>query len=59
MWRVPDKYTTECFLKNDDSLISKHVFEAISKDEAEARTYLSCAKEANNKENIRVSVKRI
>jgi len=59
MWPVPDKYETKCFIKETDSVISEHVFEAISKEEAEARAYLNCVNENNHKRNVYVSVKKI
>jgi hypothetical protein len=59
MWPVPDKYSTKCFLDDTDAVISEHIFEAINKDEAEARAYLNCVIENNQDRNVRVSVKKL
>jgi len=58
MWPVPVKYNTKCFSNDSDSIISEHVFEAINKNEAEARAYLNCVIENHNNRNVRVSVKK-
>lgn len=58
MWAIPKKYNTQCFLNDNGSLISEHVFEAINKDEAETRAFLNCVIENNKKRNIRVNVER-
>ncbi len=59
MWDVPVKYKTACYLNDSDKLISEHVFEAINRDEAEARAYLNCINENNKKKNIRVRAEKI
>ncbi len=59
MWQVPKKYNTKCFLNSSDTLISEHTFEAINKNEAEARAYLNCINENNRKRNIRVVAERV
>ncbi|HNX25293.1 MAG TPA: hypothetical protein PKG60_14700 [Spirochaetota bacterium] len=59
MWPIAKKYETKCFIKDTDSMISEHMFEAINKDEAEARAYLNCVKENKNKRNVYVRVKKV
>jgi len=59
MWPVPDKYNTKCFSNETNSVISEHVFEAINKNEAEARAFLNCVIENKKNRNVRVSVKKI
>lgn len=59
MWPVPDKYETKCFSNDTDSIISEHVFEAINKDEAEARAFLNCVIENQKNPNVHVFVKKI
>jgi len=59
MWPIPDKYKTQCFLNETNSLISEHIFEAINKDEAETRALLNCVIENNKKKNVHVSVQRL
>lgn len=60
MWDpVPDKYNTVCSLEGTGEMIFDRVYEAISKNEAEARAYLNCVKENNHKTNIKVDVRRL
>lgn len=58
MWQTAKKYETKCFIKNTDTLLSEHVFEAINKDEAEARAFLNCVKDTKNRD-VYVSVKKL
>jgi hypothetical protein len=60
MWDpAPDKYNTKCTIKDSNEVVFERVYEAISDDEAEARAFLNCVKENNNKTNINVEVKRL
>jgi hypothetical protein len=59
MFIAPGKYTTSCSSKSSGSVIFDRIYEAINKDEAEARAYLNCVKEYNNAGDITVSVSRI
>lgn len=59
MWPIAKKYETQCILNDTGSIISQRVFEAINKDEAEARAYLNCVKANNNKRNVFVKVKKV
>lgn len=59
MWQIAKKYETQCILEDTGSVISRRVFEAINSDEAEARAYLNCVKENNNKRNVFIKVKKI
>ncbi len=59
MWPTAKKYETKCMIQETGSVISENVFEAIKSDEAEARAYLNCVKENNNKRNIFVKVKKV
>lgn len=59
MWPIPDKYETKCYSTETNKLISEHVFEAISKDEAETRAFLNCVIENKKNKNVRASVKKI
>lgn len=58
MWQTPKKYKTQCLLKDNGTVISEHVFEAINRDEAEARAYLNCVIENNRNSNVEVNVKK-
>jgi hypothetical protein len=59
MFKAAKKYKTTCSSKSTRSVIFDRVYEAITRDEAEARAYLNCVKEYNNASDIIVSVKRI
>ncbi len=60
MWDpAPDKYSTKCTIIDSNEVVFERVYEAISDDEAEARAFLNCVKENNNRSNITVEVKRI
>jgi len=60
MWDpAPDKYSTKCTIKDSNEVVFERVYEAISDDEAEARAFLNCVKENNNRSNITVEVKRL
>lgn len=59
MFIAPKKYKTTCSSKSTGSVIFDRNYEAINRDEAEARAYLNCVKEYNNAADIRVSVNRI
>lgn len=57
MWPAAKKYQTRCLVNETNSVISEHEFEAINRNEAEARAYLNCVKENNNRRDIHVEVR--
>ncbi len=59
MFIAPDKYKTTCSSKSTGSVIFDRVYEAIDRNEAEARAYLNCVKENKNAGDITISVKRV
>lgn len=59
MWAIPKKYKTQCILNSNGSVISEHVFEAINKNEAEARAYLNCVNENKKNRDVRVSAIKV
>lgn len=56
MFIAPKKYNTRCSIKNSGAVIFDRPYEAIDKNEAEARAYLNCVKEHGNSKDITISV---
>ncbi len=59
MWKVPDRYHTTCRSRETDRIIEETVYEAINKDEAEARAFLNCVIHNDNNRNVSVSSKKL
>ncbi len=59
MFIAPKIYETSCSSKSSGAVIFDRVYEAINKDEAEARAWLNCVKEHNNAGDISISVNRV
>lgn len=45
MFLMPKKFHTVCTVKGTDTVVFDRLYEAINRDEAEARAYLNCVKE--------------
>jgi hypothetical protein len=59
MFKAPKKYITACTVKSTDRLVFDRIYEAIDRNEAEARAWLNCLKEYNNPADISISVDKI
>ena len=56
MFIAPRKFSTECTAKSTGRIIFNRIYEAIDRNEAEARAFLNCKKEYNDSTDVSISV---